>query len=226
MTKRGITMTIEVPFAKVSAENLFEPNEVLNLDRPSDSYEPISAISFAAKRPSIDIPWNIVLQTAFDAAFRFVSDSSWKEKSWLFFGATDMWRIPNAATRQKKFWNAASLAAEFMMASPEVEVYAGNKHRFAVLVKANQQSLPSYVEWVRASQSGFFIISGIDFEFSAHEVGKVFSCAFSDEESNIDWNLAVQTLAKSDDILVRCSGSFDDPDAAVDLIYNPSLTRP
>lgn len=219
-------MTTEIPCAKVIVSNLFEPNDVLNLDRPPDRSDSISAISFVAERPSLGTTWSEVLDCAVDAALRFVGHSSWKNKSWLFFGSTDMWRTPNAITRRNRFWNTTPLPDSFPTASPEVEMQAGTKHRYAVLAKVNQQLIPSCAEWIRASQSGLLILTENRFAFSAIEVEEVFRSVFSGDDSSIDWNLAIQRLSKSDDVLVRCSGSFDDPDAAVDLIHNPSLNVP
>ncbi|MEM6791650.1 MAG: hypothetical protein AAF715_29295 [Myxococcota bacterium] len=207
------------------AVDVFEPNDVLNLDRSESSAKPISAISFVAGRPVSGTSWTDVLEVAIEAAMSFVASSSWRDRHWWFFGATDMWRERRPLGRQKKFWHAIGVA-EALQASPEVAFHSGEKYRRAALAKVSAHVIPFCAERARTSQAGLFILSEAELELSRASVKEWFGSVFRGEKSDVDWNLAIRRLAKSAEVLVRCSGSFDDPDAAVDFFFNPGLTAP
>ena len=225
MTRQVITMTTDLILQKMTATNLFEPNDILNLSRPEGLTDCISAVSFVVSRASINISWEVTISKAIAAAMSFISNSLLRKKKWLFFGATDMWRTPNAVIRHKKFWRTNSLLYKPSGASPEVEFFYGAKIRYAVVTEVNPEHIPNFGEWIRATQSGLmFLMTSIDKQTDT-DVRNYFASVFTNDLNNVDWNHVVRKFCRFDFVLVRFSGSFDDPDAAVDLIYNPRLIK-
>ncbi len=216
-------MTTDSTPQKKFAANLFEANDVLNLVTPQGLSGPISAVSFVAPRPSINVPWNDVLSSAIDMAMSFISTSPLCERRWLFFGATAMWKTPNAITRHKKFWSANNLINRSSNASPEVELTYDSMVRYAVSAEINHEGVPVFGKWIRSTQCGLMFLKTSIAEQTEADVQHYFANVFTNNKSDIDWSRAVGEFCKFDSVLVRFSGSFDDPDAAVDLIYNPGL---
>ena len=93
MMTQEITMTTDSQPQKVTAANLYEPNSILNLTPDSGFTQPIAAVSFVTSRKSFTSPWPDVLAIAIGAATEYLAASPFRDNRWLFFGASDMWRM-------------------------------------------------------------------------------------------------------------------------------------
>jgi len=216
-------MTTDSSPQKVTAENLFEPNEVLNLTDTEGFNRAIAAVSFVASRRSLETSWHDVLLVAINAATDYLEASPLRKRRWLFFGASDMWRVPNAVIKHKKFWGANKTIAErqLLNCSPEVEFTYDSKVRYAVSAEVSDENLPSFGEWIRSTRSGLMLLEDSVEKQTEFGVRKYFDGAFTNGDNDVDWSRAVAEFCVSGSILVRFSGAFDDPDAAVDLMYDP-----
>ena len=220
-------MTTDSSPQKVSAENLFEPNDVLNLTPTRGFTQPIAAVSFVASRQSIETPWRDVLSVAISAATDFLETSSFRERGWLFFGASDIWRKPSAVIKHKGFWGANKDIAETQLqnSSPEIEFTYDSKVRYAVCAELPRETHMVFGEWIRSTQSGLMLLESSVEKQTEFDVKRYFAIAFANGDSDVDWSRAVANFCASGSILVRFSGAFDDPDAAVDLMYDPRCVK-
>lgn len=216
-------MTTDSSPQKVTAENLFEPNEVLNLTPPVGFTHEIAAVSFVALRQSFETPWRDVLFLAINAATDYLDSSPLRERGWLFFGASDMWKMPSAVTKHKKFWGAnKDIAAKSLRnSSPEVEFTCDSKVRYAVTTEVSRENLPSFGEWCRSTRCGLLLLQDVVEKQTEFIVKKYYDSVFTDGEREVNWSRAVSELCASGSIVARFSGAFDDPDASVDLMYDP-----
>lgn len=218
-----ITMTTNSTFHKIAASNLYESNDILNMT-PSDSVaNRISAVSFVASRNSNETPWSEVLSVAIGATLNYLKSSSVNTKHWQFFGASELWKQPSVMTRYRKFWGAnKSLPISCIRnCSPEVEFTRDSLIRFAVCCELPEEVVEIFGDWIRATRSGFMLLIDREKEQTELLVRDCFDAGFSENGSDIDWGRTAEHFCKSGSILVRFSGAFDDPDAAVDLIYDP-----
>ncbi len=208
---------------RVDVCDLFKPNDVLNLT--AEGAKPAAAISFVASRPTIETPWSQVLLHSIHAMLNFVDSSSLRGRRWNFFGATELWRLPTAINTHKKFWGASQTFENFPppTSSVEVEVRRENKVRYAVATEVTRDALPVLGDWNRATQSGVLWLDDAASQHTEDSIRGYFKRLFKQSETNVDWHLAINTFCSTGSVLVRCSGAFDDQDASVDLIYDPTL---
>ena len=217
-------MTTDSQPQKVTAANLYEPNSILNLTPDSGFTQPIAAVSFVTSRKSFTSPWPDVLAIAIGAATEYLAASPFRDNRWLFFGASDMWRMPSATTRKNKFWaaNKGIAGNPLPNSTPEVEFSHHSKVRYAVCAEVSCEMLPVFGDWIRSTRSGLMLLQNLVEKQTEFNVKRCFDCAFKDGESDVNWSHAAASFCPSGSILVRFSGAFDDPDAAVDLMYDPS----
>jgi len=220
-------MTTDLRATKLTANDVFKTNDILNLSRHSALDKKIAAISFVTNRPSHQTPWSDVLRCSIDSALAWLSQRNVGKWKWRFFGATDGWRESTAVARHKKFWGAyeALKSRQSLKSSPEVLFQFESKIRFAVIADLESVDVPLLAEWTRARRSGLLFLSQSPGDFSDSAARTYFEALFRNRESEVDWSLAVSKLCDADSILVRCSGAFDDPDASVDLLYAPLLIQ-
>ncbi len=216
-------MTIDSIAYKVSAHNLYEKNDILNLTPSNALSQPIASVSFVAARHSIQIPWPDVLLAAIHAMADFLENSPYRERRWLFFGASDIWRTPSAVTNHRKFWGANKTISHWNLKnkSPEVLFSRDSVVRYAVCAEVPREAVADFGEWCRATRSGLMLLQDSVAQQTENNVKEYFERTFLNGNNDVDWNNAVAEFCTAGSILTRFSGAFDDPDAAVDLIYNP-----
>ena len=216
-------MTTKITSTIVTVADIFEPNEVLNLSRPDGLAREISAVSFVERRLPSTASWELVVQKAIDNTLKTLIGSQLSDWKWFFFGANNGWITPSVIHRHKKFWGARGTPNISLENKnpPEIKFEHESNIRYGTLAAIKAEEVPVFVEWVRHTQSGFLVLSKTDWLLTEPQVRHCFSSVFVDGESSVDWSQAVSNICDTDTVLVRSSGSFDDPDAAVDLFYDP-----
>lgn len=218
-------MTIDPKVRLVHAFNLFQANKVLNIVNTEALNRSVSAISFVAPRSDLSTPWSAVLYEAIQVAINYLVNSSFSSYDWYFFGANELWRIPSTIALHKKFWKATPNLdlRSTLRCSPEVAFQSSFGVRHAVCAQISPLAMPAFGEWIRSTQSGLIFVRNPESELDESLVKRLFNAVFDKKDSSVDWRKAILNLCDQEIVLLRFSGGFDDPDAAVDIIYDPSF---
>lgn len=215
--------TIDCQNHIVEVSNLFESNEILNLCRRGKSVMDLAAVSFVSKRNLQGEEWSTVMRRAVDEALAY-KNKLLGGLDWFFFGANDTWQRNSAVVRHKRFWKANNSLSEsgLLNSSREFEFLNSDGNlRYAVCAVLTGEVLPLFCDWVRHTQSGFIFLQNKNKIHLNEIVSLLYDVAYHNNETTVDWARLAQELCSDGSLIVRCSGSFDDPDAAVDFIYNP-----
>jgi hypothetical protein len=234
MMMRATTMTTDEDHTLrvVYEDDVRRANRILFLDATecAKADKPISALSFVSTRfPAYGQAWSVVLGRSVDCLIQSSERLGLAGLQWIFYGASHGRKQRGAVTSHKKFWGDfpdLDRAIETREArSPQVEFAVDGGVRFGVAAVIDLQRVRSACEWIRATQSGFLLLAKNPVALDERFVVSCHDAAGS--EGAVVWPRLVRMATDQGFILCRCSGAFDDVDAAVDIYFDarafPSL---
>jgi hypothetical protein len=226
-----MTTTNRIPNIKILASpDLFLDNESLLMDRQhalqySVSVPPLGAVTFVAARSSKLQELGELAAACAEKARNLVIDSVGKEFCvWLFI-ADGPWKPATRIARYNRLWrrhpeivNSSGVGK----VGQEVEFESGGQIRFAGSLEISGNSFSKAVELVRTNPSCAMIMSKRPDMGSSSSTRSIFLAAFPEKgelaQVRVDWMRLAINLCPQGDMLFRVSGSFDDHEAAVDVI--------
>jgi hypothetical protein len=227
-------MTTDV--IRVSSPDLFAPNESLLLDierarRLTRSVPPIAAVSYVVKKSS---PFEN-LSTLMDACAQCVANVIYDNTGLDGYRvgllvANGTWQPPSRLVKYKKLWKKRSEIVEAIRPSTindEVMFERDNEIRYAGLLVVKRDRFAHAAQIVREIGACALLASKRDDFGTSEDITALFSAVFPPvhgvNDTSVDWLSLSLRSCPLGDIVVRASGLFDDPDAAIDLIFNPTL---
>ncbi len=224
-------MTIDV--STFTSEDLYSENLSLILDPQRlpphlTAAPPLGAVTFVAKKsvPSQNLR-DLAIACGREAFPLAKSTGNEVKTGWLFV-SDGPWKDANRIVRHQRLWkNHRELveAGTNGFKSDEVAIERDGKVRYAGLLEITDALIDKAIEATRVNTSFAIVFSSrTDIVFS-ESVSYIFSHAFTKqngyEGTSIDWVTLAIALCPQGDVLMRVSGLFDDPEAAVDLIATP-----
>lgn len=224
--------------SQVVSLDLAALNESLQLDadrarRIAPSPPALAALTFVARKqgPGDDLA-ALARACARRAAQALYEPEGLAGYQVLLFVADGPWQEATAVLRHKKLWKRRGeiLTALGLHAPPEeVAFERGGDVRFASLAPVDRDHFPEAVEVARRDPA-CAILASKHAAADAESIRAIFAAAFPDSaagpETSVDWASLALSRCPLGDVAVRASGRFDDPDAAVDLIVDPTQLPP
>lgn len=140
------------------------------------------------------------------------------------FVATPYWAHMNAVLRRRGLWKRAELgwAARSAVRSPDIEFVDAQGSRFAGIALVSEEELFQAANYLRFHLAGFLILAR-DVRLEESSVQAMFARAFPHGESRVDWSSLTSGCASSDDVVLKISGAFDDPEVAIDAFMSNNV---
>lgn len=213
-------MTTDISFGSVA--DLGSPNGIFQLNEKDLSAQ-LSAISVFKKKKTEE-SWDQLTKDIAKAAVKLVTGLALlNNHQWHFFAASETWAPISMMSKAKGLWNSCQSLAALSGAAIErtrVESFElSGKIRFAGALKLPIEMVPEAVNWCRKSRSGILSLSRQENSRSIKTINDCFDIAFTEARA-LDIAGLCSAICKTEDMLVRCSGSFDDIDGAIDFIYD------
>lgn len=144
----------------------------------------------------------------------------------LLFAATPFWDQYNALSRRRGIWGSEGLSwlRGAAQRSPSVEISDGSGARFAGLVHIEQPAIFAAADFARTHGGSFLFVSPHD-ELTDERVRSMVKKVFPKGKSAVDWSAVVDQISKGEDIAIRVSGGFDDPEVSIDAFMRADLLR-
>lgn len=207
---------------RLTTSNLYDHNEVMNLNVVPSKPPQMTAESFISRRLQTGIPWEILVDEVVEEMLKMVSKSSVKDFSWYFLGASENWMVPTSDNKQSKFWGSADFSGRKIPenSSPEIMLKHAGRCRFAAMARIDSNDLPFFANWMRSTQRGIFILVEQRFDLDRpSDVGDFYSGAFRDLSIPVDWSWIAHHLYGTKFIAGRCSSS-EQRVASFDLLFD------
>ncbi len=215
-------MTTDIRVTKSYSSSLTAPNDIFALN-PQLVTTSVAAVSFIATKP-FDVPWASVVEIAFLAFLQDQSFGKTTDMLAVFFGVTAAESSSVVAMRHK-FWGTMPLdsASAILQKGPSVSVTNGQRLHFTSVAILDLSKAIPIVDLCRNTRKGLLLLFAEDVELNEMLVRECYAHCFDLQNEEIDWNSAVAHFCPRGVILIRVSGAFDDPDGAIDLIFDPTI---
>lgn len=223
-------MTIEV--SRIISPDLFVENGSLLLNRTqarrlSLPVPALGAITFLARKTDPFQKLQVLAAACGREAFSQLKSHDKSYQPWIFI-SDGPWQEVSRISQNHRLWGRHR---ELVKANPhgirsdDVEIRIGKQVRFAGLIKISEEMIETAIESARCNTSHAIIFSRRSEIVLPHSIRQIFHAAFPQQEgiaqTSIDWLSLALGLCPLGDILLRVSGGFDDPEAAIDLISLP-----
>ena len=221
----------------IAAGDLFVENDVFQLDRSALGARSadcnLAAISCLSRRGDGMESWSKVCRRAALSALGVMrGNGNGLENSLLLYVSDDVWRSNNRISRRKGLWNAsprlACLKARLASVGPEIALERDGVIRFAAVAEISAEQFADGVEFIRESGSSFLLVNNSEMALTKETAQNLSTKSQNplpthERETGISWASLACSVCPGGDVLVRASGSHDERDAAVDLIYDPRV---
>ena len=150
----------------------------------------------------------------------------------LLFVCADVCGASRRIVERKGLWRISkrlSAAREHLSdVGPDVTVESGDSLRIAAVARVEFNAFTLCANLVREMRSSFLLINRAAFDLSRETTEYLYDHALGDladpsPATVIDWSGLGCEVCPKGAVLIRASGSFDDRDAAVDLIFDPRV---
>ncbi|MHB1423455.1 MAG: hypothetical protein ACYC3I_09735 [Gemmataceae bacterium] len=216
--------------SKIVSPDLFVENESLMLDRHRamqyvNTIPSLSAVTFVATKSVASFDLDELAIACGNEAMALaanVIDESYHV--WLFV-SDGPWRPTTPVARYKKLWKDhldLVNSPGVLRIGEEVEIESGGLIRFAGLLEVSGKAFDKAIRLARTNSACAIILSSRSNIDSKTCVRSIFLSAFPEtsgiQQTSVDWMTLAIDLCPKGDLLIRVSGLFDDPVAAVDVI--------
>lgn len=221
---------------KLIAGDLFVKNDCLWFDRAkaallTDAVPPLSAVCIVSTEHELPRELELMDKACVEAAapLLFASERlSENYKLWLFL-AHGAWQARSVMVKHRKLWRSFPSAwnLDGFQLCREQLVESDKGLRFMGVAEVRPEGLFTATQILRRESSGALILSRRDYCESEDEVARLFHSAFPSRGGGgaaqewIDWLSFSLSCCPSGDIVIRISGSWDEREAALNLIMLP-----
>ena len=232
MTSASAIMTMT---RRIVAPDLFAPNDVFAGDHARKRI-PLAAVSWVSGLQDPQEPHDRALRRA---AMAFLDE--WKvsrfatEYHFWFVAFDGGWVENTAIARKYRFWGnyaryagdiVESVIREASSEPVEIEIRKDSLIKYAGMARLTLDTVGAAGELVRGSGKDCFIFVSSRVQRASQDLLR---CLYdtlavessSGEYSSINWTTVAGELCALGDGVIRASGSFDDRDAAIDLMVHP-----
>lgn len=219
---------------KFIADDLFIKNDCVWFDRSkasrmTDAVPPLAAVCIVSIEHQLPRELELMDKACVEAAIPLLFANerlSENCKVWLFL-AHGPWQANSVMVKHRKLWRSFPSAwnlDDFQLCR-ELMVESHKGVRFMGMAEVSQEGLFTATQILRSGSSGALILSQSDYCESEVDVPRIFNSAFPERagaaQEQIDWLNLSLACCPSNDIVIRVSGSWDEREAALDLIMLP-----
>lgn len=186
----------------------------------------LAVVSIIGRRDSSCIPLAVTLKACIVKLEAFLS--VWLRTLPLhriiLFAATMCSHEHNALMRRRGIWGSEGLGwlPPDAQRSNSVEIQGGEGERFAGLVLVGTGGLFEAAEYARTHRSAFLLLSS-DVTLTEDRVRLLAQQAFPTGGSDPSWATILEQIVGREEVFIRASGGFDDPEAAIDAFLSGNL---
>jgi hypothetical protein len=141
----------------------------------------------------------------------------------LLFAATPFWDQHNVISRRRGLWGTKDLSwlPAGAARSSAVEMRGADGLRFAGLAQISDAAFADAADFVRTHGASLLFVSP-RIELDEDRVRTMFTHVFPRSGSAVDWAV-VNQAEQCEDIVLRVSGGFDDPEISIDAFVSADV---
>ena len=221
----------------VVANDLFAQNDVLNLRREGSCGDhamcELAAFSCVANGPASGETWSDACTRVVPLAERFLDrNREFVGEKLLLFVRAGAWGKQSRIAHKIGPWalneELAAIRGRAIRVGPTLAKDGEGGVVFFAVAEFEFGSFSDCADFARQWSSSFLVICRSGVVPSAGAAELLFSHAFRSERGalhvgTVDWTALSCEVCRAGDIVIRVSGAFDDPDIAVDFIYDPRV---
>ncbi len=218
---------------KIHSPDLFEKNKSLNLDMTRalnlcSDLPDVSALTLLQKRTDFSISLGDMAANCADSAFRLIQNN-WTDYNYWLFLSHSAWLPINRITLYKKLWKSEIGTIEWadkLVKTEELEIRSEEGVRFSGAIKLTENTLLNAIDFNRTDLGSFIFFTRKKTRLDLPQINTLFHAGFSPKgkekipDLSIDWLNLILHIGRTEDLLFRVWGMFDNKEAAVDIIGN------
>lgn len=169
--------------------------------------------------------WQGLVEAAAAALASTLTDGPLRSWQRLLLVAHGPWQPPSAVVRHRRLWASVEpFASSPVLPSrgPEIEVTSSKGVRFAGLVQlASQEDLAVAVELMRSEDTAAIWLRPDHLADRRAALDEIFAAAFPSDDGSpstaLDWRSLAEFASRRGEVVLRASGTFDDPALHIDV---------
>jgi hypothetical protein len=145
----------------------------------------------------------------------------------VLFASTAFSAQHNALSRRRAIWGSEGLSWLPRAAARSDSVHINREDgemRFAGLAEIDEASFFEAAEFMRTHAGSFLTVSARG-DLTEERVRSIVAKVFPKADAAVNWSAAVAEVENGEDICIRASGGFDDPEASIDAFLSDGLLR-